>query len=333
MLDEPTAQLDKAGIERLFTRMRGLQDKGVTFLYISHHLEEVHQVCQDVTVLRDARRVVSAPVTDLPRSALVEAMTGIAEQLTESIHESHVADDSPPRLEALRMSGEGFTDVDLTVRVGEVVGLAGSSASGKTELAETLVGLRTARSGTTMVDGTPSPTGDVPHALAAGVGCVPRDRHQQGLVLHLSVAENGALTIGDRLGPVGFVRTKLLRAFGRRMITDLDIRAHGPEQAVDTLSGGNQQKVAMARAMATHPRVLVLINPTAGVDVKSKEALLGVVDTVRREGTAVVMVSDELDDLRRCDRVVVLFRGRAVTEHPAGWRDTDLVTSIEGVTT
>ncbi|WP_304454347.1 sugar ABC transporter ATP-binding protein [Nocardiopsis sp. YSL2] len=331
VLDEPTAQLDKAGIDRLFTRMRDLQDRGVTFLYISHHLQEVYEVCQDVTVLRDARHIVTAPVADLPRSALIEAMTGTAEELTEGVPEPRVSPTAPPRLEVLGLSGDGFEGVDLTVRSGEVVGLAGSSASGKAELAETLVGLRAAAAGTVAVDGTAHPTGDVPTALAAGIGCVPRDRHHQGLVPELTVGENATLTIGDRLGPAGFVRPDRRRAFGRRMITDLDIRTQGTDQSVSALSGGNQQKVVMARALATRPRVLVLLNPTAGVDVKSKEALLGVIDSVREEGTAVLVVSDELDDLRRCDRVVVLFHGEAVAEHPAGWRDADLVASIEGV--
>ncbi|TDQ46570.1 sugar ABC transporter ATP-binding protein [Actinorugispora endophytica] len=332
ILDEPTAQLDSAEIDRLFERMRALQESGVTFLFISHHLQEVYEVCQEVTVLRDARWILTAPVADLGKAELVKAMTGEAADLGAGVTAPRVADDAPAVLELSAFTGDGFNPVDLTVRAGEVVGLAGSSGSGKVELAESLVGLRAAKGGTLLLDGRSYRTGDVPAALAAGVGCVPRDRHHQGLVPGLSIAENGSMTIAGRLGPAGVIAPRALAGHGERAIADLDIRAEGPSQPVDALSGGNQQKVVMARALATDPRLLVLINPTAGVDVKSKESLLGVIDRVRETGAAVIVISDELDDLRRCDRVVVLFHGDTVAEHAAGWRDQDLVASIEGIT-
>ncbi|GAB2620937.1 sugar ABC transporter ATP-binding protein [Streptomyces capparidis] len=329
VLDEPTAQLDKREIERLFTRMRQLQDSGVTFLFISHHLQEVYEVCQTVTVLRDARWITTAPVADLPRGALVEAMAG--EAVTAAAVVRHDTADAPVRLAVRGLTGDGFAEVDLTVRRGEVVGLAGSSGSGKIELAESLVGLRGPRGGTAELDGAPLPLGDVSGALAAGVGCVPRDRHHQGLVPQMSVGDNTTMTVSHRLGRFGLVAPGRRAAFAAELIDRLDIRTEGPGQGVQALSGGNQQKVVMARALASDPRLLVLINPTAGVDVKSKESLLGRIDAVREDGTAVVVVSDELDDLRHCDRVLVLFHGRVVAEHPAGWSDHDLIASIEGV--
>jgi len=221
--------------------------------------------------------------------------------------------------------------VSLDVRRGEVVGLAGSSASGKIELAEALVGLRRPGGGTVMLDGEPVPFGDVRKAISAGIGFVPRDRHGQGLVAGLSVGENATMTIADRLGRFGVIGPRRLRAAARKSIKGLDIKTQGPEQPVNGLSGGNQQKVVMARALAVEPRLLVLINPTAGVDVKSKEALLAIVDEIRQGGTSVIIISDELDDLRPCDRVLVFFHGRITAEHAAGWNDHDLVASIEGV--
>ncbi|MFC8088740.1 sugar ABC transporter ATP-binding protein [Streptomyces sp. NPDC057301] len=333
ILDEPTAQLDNREIERLFTRMRALQDSGVTFLFISHHLQEVYEVCQTVTVLRDARWITTAPVAELPRRALVEAMAGesletIAEQAVDPRDVDH---DAPVLLEARGLTSPAYRNIDLTVRRGEVVGLAGISGSGKIQLAESFAGLHTPTGGSARLDGERLPFGDVQAALKAGVACVPRDRHDQGLVAGMTIGDNATMSVLDRLGRFGFVGTDRKRGFANALIDRLDIHTEGPDQPVSDLSGGNAQKVVMARALASDPRLLVLINPTAGVDVKSKESLLARMDSAREDGTSVLVVSDELDDLRRCDRVLVLFHGRVVAEHPAGWRDHELIASIEGV--
>ncbi|MDQ0947861.1 simple sugar transport system ATP-binding protein [Streptomyces phaeochromogenes] len=332
VLDEPTAQLDNREIERLFTRMRALQESGVTFLFISHHLQEVYEVCQTVTVLRDARWITTAPVAELPRAALVEAMAGESiAAVEEKASRGDVDAGAPVVLEAQGLTSDSYEGIDLTVRGGEVVGLAGSSGSGKIELAESFAGLHTPTGGTAQLEGRQLPFGDVTAALRAGVGCVPRDRHGQGLVFGMTVGDNATMTVLDRLGRYGFVGTDRKRGFADELIDRLDIHTEGPDQPVSDLSGGNAQKVVMARALASDPRLLVLINPTAGVDVKSKESLLSRMDSARDDGTAVLVVSDELDDLRRCDRVLVLFHGRVVAEHPAGWRDHELIASIEGV--
>lgn len=333
ILDEPTAQLDNREIERLFTRMRALQDSGVTFLFISHHLQEVYEVCQTVTVLRDARWITTAPVAELPRRALVEAMAGESlEALAEqAVDPGDVDHDAPVLLEARGLTSPAYQNIDLTVRHGEVVGLAGISGSGKVELAESFAGLHTPTGGSARLGDERLPFGDVRAALKAGVACVPRDRHDQGLVAGMTIGDNATMSVLDRLGRFGFVGTDRKRGFARALIERLDIHTEGPDQPVSDLSGGNAQKVVMARALASDPRLLVLINPTAGVDVKSKESLLARMDSAREDGTSVLVVSDELDDLRRCDRVLVLFHGRVVAEHPAGWHDHELIASIEGV--
>ncbi|MFE7121034.1 ATP-binding cassette domain-containing protein, partial [Streptomyces sp. NPDC057654] len=335
VLDEPTAQLDNREIERLFTRMRALQASGVTFLFISHHLQEVYEVCQTVTVLRDARWITTAPVADLPRAALVEAMAGESAPAARSAAARTIAgadaEDAPVRLAVRQLTGEAYEAVDLTIREGEVVGLAGSSASGKIQLAESLAGLRTPASGTAELDGEPLPFGDVPATLRAGVGCVPRDRHEQGLVSGMTIGDNATMSVPHRLGRYGFVSTARKRTLAQALIRRLDIHAEGPDQPVSDLSGGNAQKVVMARALAGDPRLLILINPTAGVDVKSKESLLARADSASEDGTAVLVVSDEIDDLRRCDRVLVLFHGRVVADLPAGWGEHELIASIEGI--
>ncbi|GGI98728.1 sugar ABC transporter ATP-binding protein [Streptomyces brasiliensis] len=331
VLDEPTAQLDNREIERLFSRMRALQDSGVTFLFISHHLQEVYEVCQTVTVLRDARWITTAPVAELPRAALVEAMAGESAAGHGPARATAASADAPVVLDVHGLTSAPFQEVDLTVRRGEAVGLAGTSGSGKIELAETLAGLHRPTAGSAQLDGRRLPFGDVRAALEAGVGWVPRDRHEQGLVSGMTIGDNTTMSVLDRLGRYGFVGTERRRGVAAELIERLDIHTEGPEQPVSDLSGGNAQKVVMARALASDPRLLVLINPTAGVDVKSKESLLARMDSAREDGTAVLVVSDELDDLRHCDRVLVLFHGRVVAEHPAGWRDHELIASIEGV--
>ena len=338
ILDEPTAQLDGDEIKRLFLRIEELQREGVTFLFISHHLQEVYEICQAVTVLRDARWILTSSVERLPREALIEAMTGEAGGVTcADASRRDPLDGAPLALDVAALSGEDYQDVSFGVRRGEVIGLTGATSSGRTSVAEAIAGLRRPRAGAVRVFDADSaaavtlPYGDVPAALDAGIGCVPKDRHREGLVLTQSIAENATMTLVRNLARSGFVRPSVKAKLAREAIDTLGIVAQGPLAPVSGLSGGNQQKVVMARALATDPRVLVLIDPTAGVDVKSKEALLAMAERAREQGRAVVIASGELDDLRGCDRVLVMFRGRIVQEFSAGWLDHELIASIEGV--
>ncbi|MER6563920.1 sugar ABC transporter ATP-binding protein [Streptomyces sp. NPDC001027] len=333
ILDEPTAKLDARGIERLFDKLRDLQRQGVAFLFISHHLQEVYDLCSTVTVYRDAAHILTAPVAELGHQALVEAMTGESAGVVGAAGQPRAARTDAAELltlDALTLPG-ACEDVSLTVRSGEVVGLAGATASGNVQVGEAIAGLHRARTGRISVRGRSVRTGSVPSALAAGVGFVPEDRHLQGLVGNRSVAENATLTVTDQLGPFGTVLPARTRAFARDMIRDLDIKTPGAATPVSALSGGNQQKVVVARALATVPDVLVAIRPTNGVDVKSKEFLLARIRQVADDDKAALIVSDELDDLKACDRVLVMFHGRVVAEFDRGWRDEDVVAAIEGV--
>ncbi|MFI6324067.1 sugar ABC transporter ATP-binding protein [Nonomuraea sp. NPDC050556] len=327
ILDEPTAQLDGPAIERLFERMRALREQGVTMMYISHHLDEVYEICQSVTVFRDATHVITKPVEDLPHQALVDAMTG--EATAAYVHRSRTAGtDVVLSAENLTLSGK-YQDIELVIRQGEVVGLAGSGSSGKVGLAETLVGLHKPDAGQVLVNGLKIK--DVPSALKAGLGFVPQDRHHEGFVPLLSVGENATIPIAHKLGRFGIVSPARRRAKAVQMIEDLDIKTEGPDQPVGDLSGGNAQKVVFARALVDDPKALVVINPTAGVDVKAKQALLGAVEDAVDRGAGAVLVSDELDDLRICDRVLVMFHGRVVKDVPRGWSDHELVAAMEGI--
>jgi simple sugar transport system ATP-binding protein len=339
VLDEPTAQLDAAAIDRLFGRIRDLQQQGVTFLFISHHLQEVYDICDTVTVFRDARHILTAPVADLPRAQLVAAMTGDAAAAEHrgfprpAAASGADADAGADALTVDSLTGAdgSYQDVSFHVRAGEIVGLAGAAGSGRTEIAETVVGLRTAASGSVAVHGARPRPGSVRAGLAAGIGFVPQDRHHQGYVPLLSIADNSTLTVPRRLGSYGFINGRVKDELARSMIDELAIKTPSPDLPVAGLSGGNQQKVVMARALAGDPKLLVLISPTAGVDVRSKEFLLDKVEETAAGGTAVLLASDELDDLRVCDRVLVTVRGRITAEMPRGWNDHELVAAMEGV--
>jgi simple sugar transport system ATP-binding protein len=330
ILDEPTAHLDSAAIGRLFAHLRALKSAGVTLLFISHHLQEVYDLCDRVTVLRDAQWICTKAVAELPKDGLIEAMTGETGGLSVPQGAANRSKTAPV-LDVDNAGGDGFSSVSFGIGSGEIAGLAGIGGSGKAEVAEALAGLARITAGEIRLDGKTLPNGNARTAIDAGVGFVPRDRHREGLVLSLSVAENATMTIDDRLGRAGFIQPSQRARAAQTLMDRLDVVASSPQQCVSELSGGNQQKVVFARALAREPKVLVLIQPTAGVDVKSKEALLRSLEPLRERGTAVLIVSDEIDDLRPCDRVYVMFSGRIVAQMQAGWRENDLVAQMEGV--
>ncbi len=332
ILDEPTAQLDGKAIERLFTRLRGLRERNIATLFISHHLSEIFEICDTVTVFRDARHILTAPVATMDHDELVSAMTGEQGVVDLSGGASTIRPGTPALTIDKLAWGDSYQEVSFSVAPGEVVGITGSGSSGRIALAESIVGLRKPDSGSVRVAGQTVAQGSVPAALKAGIGFVPRDRHHEGLVEGMTLAENITMTVGDRISHAGVISTKKRDGFARDMIRDLSIRASGPEQIVGSLSGGNQQKVVMGRAIAANPKALVLMHPTAGVDVRSKATLLEAIDTVRSDGAGVVIVSDELDDLRPCDRVLVMVHGRIAREFERGWADADVVAATEGIT-
>jgi simple sugar transport system ATP-binding protein len=332
ILDEPTARLDAAGVARLLDRIRTLQRQGVTFLFISHHLQEIFQLCNTVTVFRDAKHVLTAPVAEISHGDLVDAMTGE--------HVSVGDDPRPPRppdneplLSVIDLTvTPGCHNVTFEVLPGEIVGLAGAGGSGKLAVAETVVGLRRPDSGQVRIAGKPLQSGSVTAALRAGVGFVPEDRHDQGFVAELSIGENITMTVWDRLLRFRFLLSPRRRsAAAQAIIDDLGIVAPGPAIVTSALSGGNQQKVVMGRALVRRPRVLVLMAPTAGVDVKSKTALMEQAVQAARAGAAVLVITDDLDDLRYCHRVLVMFRGALAAEVGGAWDDATVVAEMEGV--
>lgn len=332
ILDEPTAGLEAREVLRLFDRIRRLQANGVTFLYISHYLEEIYEICRSVTVLRDGRVVVTAALDDMPKQRIVAAMVGEAAGSPgqhRPMSASPTAGPAALDVSGLRI-GEASDAVSFRVAPGECVGLAGLAGSGKGEIGDAIAGLVAPGAGTIRVSGAALQRGSVLDARRKGVGYVPRDRHARGMVRQLSLAENLTMTIQEQLGPAGIIRPAERQRVAQRSIAALQIVAASPEQPIGELSGGNQQKAVMGRALASQPKVLVLQYPTQGVDIASKAALFAIVERARAGGTAVLIVSDDLDELAVCDRVLVMFRGRLVGELGAGWPHEQLVAMIEG---
>ena len=338
ILDEPTARLESREIRQLFDHINALKGAGVTFLFISHHLQEIYEICERVAVMRDGRLVAEAAVGDLNQNQLVAAMVG--ESLASSEQTGHNAAEAKRRksdtidsraivLEVDSVSIPGsVTGVSLQVRAGERVGLAGLAGSGKAELANAIVGHVMPSSGSISVDGRALPAGRVDLARDIGVAYVPEDRHARGFCGNLSVEENIALPVLNRLSQWGFISSERRRGIADRMIAKLQIKVSDPTQNASELSGGNQQKTVMGRALATDPKVLVLVYPTAGVDIASKQALF---EIIRATNSAVLLVSDEIDELAICDRVLVIFAGKIVREFTGTWREHEMVAAMEGL--
>ena len=337
ILDEPTASLESHAIERLFERVRRVKASGVAILYISHHLEEVYEICDRATVLRDGKRIVTAPVTELDHEHLVTAMVG--GELARSRRDQTAPtrdEEGTPRLRVrgltVRAPLGSVEDVSLEAHPRECVGLFGLRGSGTVAIADAVAGLVKPSAGTVELDGRPVQGGRVDIALQRGVGYVPEDRHARGFVPTLGVAENLTLPILERLSSWGLVSSGRRRAAAEALSGRMQIVASGADQPVAELSGGNQQKVVVGRALATLPSLLVVVSPTVGVDVASKEALLDVIDGARADGAAVLLVSDDLDELRICTRVLVVRRGAIVRElGTPPWDRLELISAAEGL--
>ncbi len=322
ILDEPTASLESRAIERLFERVRRVKASGVAILYISHHLEEIYEICDRATVLRDGRQIVTAPVAELDHERLVTAMVGGELARTMREHAAVATEQGEVRLRVRGLSAQAplgsVDDVSFTVRSGECVGLFGLRGSGAATIADAIVGLVKPSAGDIEIEG--------------GVGYVPEDRHARGFVPTLGVEENLTLSVLDRLSHFGLISGSHRRSMADAMTARLQIVSSGGDQLLSELSGGNQQKVVVGRALVAEPSVLVVLGPTVGVDVASKEALLGVLDRAREDGAAVLLVSDDLDELRICTRVLVVRRGAVVREllEPP-WDRLELISAAEGL--
>jgi rhamnose transport system ATP-binding protein len=308
ILDEPTSSLTYQETSELFRVIAGLKQKGTAIVYISHKLDEIFATSDRVTVLRDGARVATAPTADWTEARLVNAMVG---RDLSALFPHHPTPPGAARLEVRGLERRGaFRAVSLTVRSGEIVGLYGLIGSGRTSLAEALFGLAPADAGEIRVDGRPVAVRSPGRALGHGIAMAPEDRRARGLVPMLSVRTNLSLSALKALCRFGFVDRERERGRVARLIDGLMIRAASPAQEVANLSGGNQQKVVLGRSLMVGPKILVLDEPTRGIDVVAKAEVHGTIDRLAREGLAVLLISSELPEiLGMSDRVLVMRDG------------------------
>jgi ribose transport system ATP-binding protein len=310
IMDEPTAVLTERETEALFRLIGELREQGVTVIYISHRLAEVERLCDRVTVLRDGRLVCTVGRGELSVAEMADRMVG--RSLGDMFPPKERTTSSSPALGVSRVAVEGWvSDASLEVRPGEVVGLAGLVGSGRTELCEALVGLRPF-SGTVSLDGEPVQFRSPAQAMRHGVAYVSEDRKDAGLVLAMDCHENASLPSLRAISRL-VVDRKAERALFEKWRQRLDIRVGDPQAPVLFLSGGNQQKVAIAKWLETTPRVLILDEPTRGVDVGAKRELYGLIHRLAADGMACLVVSSELPEIvGLCERVYVMREGRTV---------------------
>ncbi|MFZ5925175.1 MAG: sugar ABC transporter ATP-binding protein [Bacillota bacterium] len=331
VLDEPSAVLTVEELGKLFNIMKGLQRDGVAIIYISHRLEEIFEIGDRVTVLRDGEVVGTFRVSDVTQSDLVRMMTG-REVVESNGRVEHSA--GAPVLEVRNLSRRGvLTDVSLHILAGEIVGVFGLVGAGRTELAHALVGADRSDSGTIILDGKEVKPSSPRHAMRLGIGLVPEDRKRHGLVLGMSVADNSTLTIWEQLSKFGVVNARSLHATAKKSVDELRIKVASLSTLVENLSGGNQQKVVLAKWLATACRVLILDEPTRGVDVGAKTEIHALIRAIAGQGKALLVISSELSEIMAIsDRLIVMRKGSIAGEFvPKETTQEDVLACAMGV--
>ncbi len=312
ILDEPTACLPEGEVARLFSLLAELKASGVGLIYISHRLDELAQLADRVTVLRDGQYVTTRPMAEVDKPELIRLMVG-RELSLDADAPARPAGGALLELRGLGCSVSGVHDVDLTIRRGEILGVAGLVGSGRTELARILFGLTPADSGTMAWDGQPVRLTTPAEAMAQGVAYVPEDRRRHGVVGPLSVTANTALTVLDKLARGGLVASAREEELSLSLGQRLDLRAASIHTEVGTLSGGNQQKVALARWLAAEPELFIVDEPTQGIDVGAKSEIHRILGDLAAAGKAVLVVSSDMPEvLAVSDRVAVMREGTVV---------------------
>lgn len=333
LMDEPTSSLQRDDIERLFESIRRLRDSGISLIYISHFLEEVREVCDRFTVLRDGKTVLSGELESTPNEKLLTAMVGREVSELFPLHGEPGASDV--LLEVQNLQAAGISQVSLELRRGEIFGIAGLIGSGRTELLRAIFGLERVKTGTIEIDGLSlSSTGGPEARIARGVGYLSEDRQGEGLAGSLSVADNVTLTNFKPFARAGWIDLAEQERQAEQVAKAIDVRARNMNVPVQRLSGGNQQKVAIARLLHQGCEIFLLDEPTRGVDVGSKAQIYETIVSLARSGKSVLMVSSYLPELFGiCDRLAVMSRGHLSPARPISeWTPETVLNAAIGTT-
>jgi rhamnose transport system ATP-binding protein len=317
VLDEPTAALSAAEVEDFFRIVRRLRGRGVAVLFVSHRLEEIQSLADRITVLRDATLAVTVPASTLTTEQLIRHMVG---RRLDDLYPKTAVEPGDVVLAVDGLSRTGvFDGVSFEVRAGEVVGFCGLVGAGRSEVARAVFGIDRASSGTVAVDGRVVRVASPSDAMAHGIALVPEDRHGQGLVLDWDIATNTSLSTLGAVSSRGLISRRRERALAQGYVDQLAVKCSGVAQSLRNLSGGNQQKVVLAKWLATQPRVLILDEPTRGVDIGTKAEVHRLISDLAKEGLAIVMISSELPEvIGISDRIVVLHEGRVTAQFDRG---------------
>jgi ribose transport system ATP-binding protein len=312
ILDEPSTALAVSDVERLFTFLRKLKAQGVAVIYVSHRMDEIARIADRATILRDGKHVITAPLSDLPIDTMIEHIVGKRSKGLADVQRGN-ATRGEVLLEARGLSGVHKPhDVSFALHRGEVLGLAGLLGSGRSSLARVIAGIEPAKAGELRIRGEAVSIRSPADAIEAGVALVPEARATQGIIPAHSVASNIVLAVLNRISAKGVVDRAKAQKISDEMIARLQIKTASRDHAVSTLSGGNQQKVVIGKWLATDPDILVLDEPTAGIDIGSKSEIIRLVRDLAAQGKGIVMISSELSELlTACDRILVMADGRA----------------------
>ncbi|KAA2235634.1 sugar ABC transporter ATP-binding protein [Salinarimonas soli] len=328
IMDEPTTSLTRREVDNLIDVVRSLQQDGVAVLFVTHKLDECYQIGGEAIIFRDGRCVAQGPMSSFSKEELSRLMTG------RVVDGARYRQAKPAGATVLRAtgltSGERLREASFSLAAGEILGITGLLDSGRNELARVLAGVQRSTAGSIEIDGAAARIESPRDAQAHGVAYVPEDRLTEGLFLDKPIETNLVALVLDRLrGAFGGVDRKRARMLGARFVADLKIATPDLDRAVSALSGGNQQRVVIGRALSNQPRILVLHGPTVGVDVGSKDSIYRVVQSLAEDGMAVVIVSDDLPELlQNCDRILVLRAGRVVSDLPADTADEDAILKV-----
>ncbi|MDH7788600.1 ABC-type sugar transport system ATPase subunit [Ochrobactrum sp. 19YEA23] len=330
ILDEPTSSLTRVEVERVFKVIRGLLDRDHAIVFISHKMDEVFQIGDDYTVLRNGRKIESGKISDVTEADLIRAMSGRDLALDE--HFRPAGPIGAPIMEVRGLSGSRFEEVSFDLRKGEILGFAGLVGAGRSEVMQTIFGFLNARAGSVKVEGKDWALNDTSRSVDGGMLYLSEERKHHGIFPLLSLRENIGLSVLSLTSGAMGINNRRERNIVQKIIDDYGIRTSGMGKRISQLSGGNQQKAIIGRAMATRPRVLIFDEPTKGIDIRTKTEIYRIMKNLAEEGVGVILVSSELNELKKCaSRIVTMHNGRITGEYDAAETNNEtLVGAIFG---